>query len=342
MRACLVTVRNERFDIKDRNRTDTNDVNIAYLLGATEHFWCGERDLELFSSYDLIMFTMSKIKENYENSWMELVKLLRDKYGDSKKIVMYQEAEVDWVLDKSHSIEDQIELFKVISYLDMFMCHNEADMGLFKYCVPYTKVIYVPTPLPIKTIEQWKIPVERKREEKQLEIIFGSSFDQRAYGLFGYAVAMELKRKFKDRVKLTRYERSIWNDNRTEKIKNYFGVEFESLPTMGWIEWIKRLSKSYLSMNLMPAAAAGRDAIVFSALGIPHIGNMRLEILKKHTDVDILDLEQILFACERLLEDNQHYDSVSSLMVERAWYYHSFEKVKRHLITEFAGIGVDI
>ena len=340
MNACLVSVRNDERDLKEMVGMDTNDANICYLMGGIRHLWCGERNLDKFKEYDLIMFTMSKVQGSYENTWLELVKLLKKKYPNTI-IVVYQEAEMEWSMYRP--INEQINLFENLKYADMFICHNQSDIGYFKYLIPNIKVSYCPSALPIAKIKEYAIPVEKKRTDV-LEIIFGSSFDHRSCGMFGYAVAMELKRKYKGRIKLTQYHRTQWNDDRNEQIKKHFGYDFEILPHMGWLDYITRLSKSYISMNLMMLAAAGRDAIVFAALGIPHIGNARLELLSHRTNklFNILDLQEVCMYCDKLLVNDCVYYVHQQMELSHVMV-HSFGNVKRHLQCIFENeLGVRI
>jgi len=343
MKVCMVSVRNDEFSVVQRQGMDTNDVNLAYLLGATEHYWCGERDLNKFDQYDMIFFLMSKIKESYENKWMELVSLIRDKYGDKKIILIHQEAEMRWCMYRPW--KDQLELFEAIKKADMFMCHNTSDIGFFKFLCPETKVICAPTPMPIEKIKKYRINPKVKRNNEQLEIIFGTSFDHRSNGLLGYAVAMELKRKYGKRIKITQYHRTQWNDNRNEEFMKFFGYDFEVLPHMSWLSFVERLSQSYISMNLMSLAAAGRDAIVFSALGIPHISNEVLEVMN-YDDVskdNIEDLRIVFKICELLIEGKpeRYIETIEDgyKNVEK----HSFQNVKKVLNERFKfALGIDI
>ena len=340
MKSCLVTVRNESFEVKDRAGMDTNDVNIAHILGADKHFWYGERDLDKFKPYELIMFTMPKIKGPYENEWMELIRLIRQKYAGTKFLCLYQEAECDWVLGRP--LEDQLRFFKVLEEIDLFMAHNEVDKHFFEGIAPKdTKVIVAPTPLPLTKIFS-KVKSHEDKRNKPLEIIFGSSFDGRSNGLFGYSVGMRLKDKFGDKIKLTQYTRAVWHDDRTQKIREALKVPFDVIPTMSWPNWIERLSEAYISMNLMPAAAAGRDAIVFSALGIPHIGTHRLDILRRSMiSVDVLDCNDAFNACNELIEDKEFYDRVREEAITEVKNY-DINAVTIKLRAEFKHyLGVD-
>lgn len=339
MKACHLSVRDERFKTEHRAGSDTNDVNMAHLIGCTDHYYLGERDLDIFEKYDVVFITMSKIKEmKYENRWLEIVSLLREKYGDKHKIIIYQEAEVNWSVTRP--IEDQLELFDAIDKSNLFIAHNSMDKNYFGFMVPNTRSVSIPTPMPIDKIEPHRISAGDKITGGKKIIIFGSTFDSRANAQFGLSVALELDRKYPGELEFVNYMRSYWDDDRDNKVRNHFGLNFRSLPRLGWTEFVKELSKSYISMNLMPAAAAGRDAIVFSSLGVPHIGNRQLDILSNSkTGIDPLDVGTAFSICCDLIDNNDFYNKISDNAIALA-REHCFAYVADILRKELSNIGV--
>src|SRR3990167_630118 len=284
--------------------------------------------MDKFKQFNLFIIKMSKIKEKYENSWMEIIHVLRDKFPESK-IGLYQEAELDWPIFRP--IDDQVDLFNAIKKCDFFMCHNKIDEGLYSSISDRVKTFYVPTPLPIEKIFQYRKSIEFRKERK--EIVFGSSFDYRSYGLLGYLVAKD----FTD-YKLVQYCRSEYADDRNNKMRNCIGREFEILPRMNWFDFCKRLGESFVSMNLMLAAAAGRDAIMFAALGVPHIGNARLDAMRicfPSLAIDPLDLEGARMRLKHLLEDKMHYLNVCAIAQNQVMNNFSFKAVKEYLKRKF-------
>jgi hypothetical protein len=335
MNACHVSVRNNEFDIHEGGMLDTNDVNIAAILGARKHYWCGERNLEKFAPYDLIFFTMSKIKEGYEKSWMELVMLLRAKYGRTKKIIIYQEAEVDWPLTRPH--QDQIELYRAIHECDVFFCHNFIDTGFYRMMCK-VNVINVNTPMPIE-----RVPYVPK-ENRNKEVIFGSSFDSRACGQLGLAVARSLSETGLASYKFVQYFRSEWKDDRNDRFRDFTGLQFESLPRLPWPQFVDRLSRAFMSMNLMPASAAGRDALVFAAAGVPHIGSNRLDTMQEcfpKLCVDPLDCWEAYHTAWKLHHEPDFYDEVVQEARKNSRRF-SMEGVKRSLELQLKPRGIVI
>lgn len=340
MKTCLITERRSQFPIGPEGQFDTNDVNIAAALGADQHFFMGEEDLQIFAAYDMLLVKMSKVKESYDTSWMGFVPKIRQRYP-SKLILMYQEAEVDWPLKRPY--QDQVELYNAINQCDVFLAHNSKDSHFYSLVKRDRKVIHVPTPLPIQRIKEMRISYEER--QKGAEIIFGSSFDDRAHGLFGYLVAAQLLRTGYS-YKLVQYARSVYADDRNNALKECFGIPFETLPYMSWLDFCARSSKAYVSMNLMPAAAAGRDTIMFASLGIPHIGNRQLDPMNNcfpDLAVDVLDTDTAIELLEKLLYDEGFYKKISQFATEQVEKYHTIPAVREHLrsaLNTIAGINI--
>jgi hypothetical protein len=173
---------------------------------------------------------------------------------------------------------------------------------------------------------------------QKYELIFGSTFDNRGYGVFGLAAAKVLKQHH-PRLKLTQYTRSKYDDDRNDVIRKGLEIEFETIPQLGWLEYVERLSHAYLTMNLMPAAAAGRDAITSAALGIPHIGNEMLDpAYECHPALAVNPLNinaAISSGCHVLDMDIQHYELLSAEVIRRVNEHFSFKAVGEYLKHQF-------
>jgi hypothetical protein len=278
-------------------------------------------------SYDLVIAKMSKIRESYEKTWMEFIPKFKSKFP-SKIVFLYQEAEVDWPLKRS--IEEQCELYKAIKSCDLFLSHNEIDAGFYGNLWDNKKAIYTPTPLPINAIKKY-VKTFKYRQDGH-ELIFGSSFDDRACGMFGLSAALGARRIF-DAIKLTQYTRTDYKDNRNDLIKECFG-DFETIPQLSWFDYCERLSRAYVSMSLMTAAAAGRDTITFAALGVPHIGNKRLTAMQScfpDLCIDPLDVDRAKSLVVKLFTDAEFNSRISDDSKRLAEMYHSFDAVGKYL-----------
>jgi hypothetical protein len=329
MKICAITERTDNSVINSIS-ADVNDINIAYLLGAREHFSLGERNLDNLQSYDVFFIKMSKVRMPYEKTWMELVHLIKDKWP-TKKILVYQEAEVNWPLRRNKEYIEQLELYKALMRCDLFLAHNQLDAGFYSGFCP---AIYCPTPMPLERIKESIRTTDYRRRHKK--IIFGSTFDDRANGLFGLIAARKATFDMKD-TKLVQYTRSVYNDDRNEQFRNLFKPnEFDVIPRLGWYDYCDALSEAYISMSLMPEAAAGRDTIVFATLGIPHIGNYRLSTMQEcfpKLCVEPLDVDKAAQLLRQLLVYNDMYAEIASY-AQKAVEKHSFNNVQDYLKLE--------
>ncbi len=327
MKICIVTERSSEFSIGSEGQFDTNDINIAAILGADRHFSLISDDMDRFTYYDLVILKMSKTRMPYEKTWMEFAPAFKKRWPN-KILFIYQEAEVNWLLERS--IDEQCELIQALKICDLFLAHNINDIGFFSNLWD-RKVIHVPTPLPINRIKEKKKTHEERL--KAFKFVFGSSFDNRANGLFGLAAAKQLKR-INPHVNLVQYTRSKYEDDRNAKISNAMEISFSTIPQLGWFDFIEELSTAYVSMNLMPAAAAGRDAIVFAALGIPHVGNSRLDSMQycfPDLCVDVLSVDSALFRVIHMLNNESEVKRISEYAMKKVEEHHSFESVKAYL-----------
>ena len=342
MKVCLVTERENEFNIISDGQCDTNDVNIAAILGANKHLFSGEKDLNKFDGYDLYIVKMSKIREKYETEWMQIVHILKNRYPNSL-VAIYQEAEVDWLMFRSW--QEQVELIKAVKKCDIFLTHNSIDEGFFSKLTWHDRVFHVRTPLPIEKLDQYIKTLEYKIQKNK--ILFGSTLDDRSYGLFGYVVASRFKKIYNE-VNLIQYHRTTYADSkeRNESFMREVGENFEALGYAPWFDFAERMSEMRISMNLMLAAAAGRDAIMFAALGIPHIGNYRLEVMKNcfpGLAIDPLDCNKAYELLEKLYKDKDFYIIVQETAKLKVKEYHSMNGVRSYLREQFKNrLGIEI
>lgn len=332
MKICIITERTDNKVIDKALSSDANDLILAILLGAKKHFWLygfSPSNLTELSDYDIFFIQMSKVKSPLETSWMQLIEIIKTKWPE-KRILVYQEAEVDWPLKRPYN--EQMEFYRALMKVDLFLAHNRLDIGFYSCFCP---TIYCPTPSPLDRIKaSIRTPEYRRRHKK---LIFGSTFDDRASGFFGLVAARKAIFDMSD-VSLVQYTRSIYYDDRDEQFRNLFKPqEFTTIPRLGWYNYCDALSEAYVSMSLMPEAAAGRDTIIFATLGIPHVGNYRLSIMQEcfpKLCVEPLDIEKASQLVRQLLVYKDFYEEVVKYAQHQVNYYHSFDAVQKYLKEE--------
>lgn len=98
------------------------------------------------------------------------------------------------------------------------------------------------------------------------------------------------------------------------------------IPYMMWNEWMQHLSTYRYAVHLMPAVAAGTFSLNCACLGIPCIGNEKIDtqsVLFPDLSVDVNDIHQSRFLAIRLREDKEFYNQVSNhakIHAYNSWY----------------------
>lgn len=309
MKWAATSVRQDRFSVKGRaSEGSVNDQIAADSFGAETHF--APTDLDELIGYDAVFVTMWKIKESFEPRWMDIVHKLCDA---GVKVVLFQEAEVSWPLNRSW--EEQQSFFELLGKVEIFLTHNTFDIDLYQ---PFRKgkpIVRWRTCLDIEKIVVHLIAPEYKPDRP---ILFGSSFDGRANGLTGLVASMGFGKPLMHQNRTNGYE------ERGPAIKKLLDVEWEEIPYAEWGRWLRDVSKAYVAVHPMPAAAAGRDQIAFAALGIPCVGYSQLalqrELFPSCSVVDPFDIESIRYKIKQLLVHDGFYAEVSKYALERVMF----------------------
>ena len=103
------------------------------------------------------------------------------------------------------------------------------------------------------------------------------------------------------------------------------------LPRLIWIDWIKTLSTFKYAVHMMPTIAAGTFSLNCAYLGIPCIGNIKVDTQRKCFPELSFESEDIAGARTRaktLSEDKHFYESMSILGKRR---YNTFFSKEEYL-----------
>ena len=88
----------------------------------------------------------------------------------------------------------------------------------------------------------------------------------------------------------------------------------QHLPRVLWTDWIKQLSTFKYAVHLMPTVAAGTFALNCAYLGIPCIGNNKVDTQKichPMLSVDIEDVNTARQLASQLRKDKSFYEECS-------------------------------
>lgn len=210
----------------------------------------------------------------------------------NSKIYYIQEGPHWWFND--YELADQIGFYNLLVSCDAIFAHNESDVNYYKGLLP-GKPVHI---LPSLMIETLISDVKPSREEKA---IIGGNFARWYGGFESYVVAQE-------------FGVPVWGQ--TSHVTRA-GEEqlINQLPRLWWTDWIKELSTFKYAVHLMPTVAAGTFSLNCAYLGIPCIGNEKVDTQRIcHPDltVDVSDINKARELAQRL-KDPEYWKHCSQI-----------------------------
>jgi len=218
----------------------------------------------------------------------------------NKKVHYVQEGPHWWFND--YELADQIGFYNMLISCDTIFAHNEADVPYYKGLIP-TKPVHV---LPSLMIEDTVADIKPEPENK---VIIGGNFARWYGGFESYIVAQE-------------FELPIWGQT-SHAMRDGESQLINQLPRMYWVDWIKQLSTFKYAVHLMPTVAAGTFSLNCAYLGIPCIGNEKVDTQRIcHPDlaVDIDNIEEAR-KLARQLKDPEYWKYCSAVAKENYKLY---------------------
>ena len=232
----------------------------------------------------------------------------------NKKVYFVQEGPHWWWND--YSMFDQIRFFNMIVACDGIFAHNEHDTKYYKGMFPSVPVQVIAS-LMIDSIVESIQPI---REEK---VIIGGNFARWYGGMESFAVAQRL-------------QVPIWGQT-SHAMREGEDQLINHLPRAMWTDWMKQLSSFKYAVHLMPTIAAGTFSLNCAYLGIPCIGNEKVDtqrICHPELSVDVEDIERAAKLIERLRDDEDFYNECSRVAKENYKKYYNIEVWKSKISLE--------
>lgn len=311
MRWVATSVRLTNAPIDQMCHPNCNDQIAARAFGATVHYSPVTELIRHQDEYDAVFVTMSKVREHFERRWMDAVHWLK---CIGKTVVLFQEAETSWPMTRSW---EEIESFiQLLGKVDLFLTHNFRDVthwgSLAKASLRWR------TCLDISHATERIIEPGKKTMRA---LLCGSSYDDRANGITALMACGSMSGH-----PLWHQNRSTGYGDRNKDLPALLGLHIDhEIEHCGWNEWLEQISKTYIAVHPMPAAAAGRDQIAFAALGVPCIGNGELDIQRELFPelclTDIFDVEAIRTLIRKLLDDRGFYSYCRDMALKRVQSY---------------------
>lgn len=198
----------------------------------------------------------------------------------NKKVYYVQEGPHWWFND--YELADQIAFYNLLASCDAVFAHNESDVAYYKGLLPTTPVHVLPSLMIENTIQH----ITPTPEDK---VIIGGNFARWYGGFQSYLVARE-------------FELPIWGQT-SHVTRQGEDQLVQLLPRLFWTDWIKQLSSFKYAVHLMPTVAAGTFSLNCAYLGIPCIGNEKVDtqrVCHPELSVDVSDIERARKLAQRL------------------------------------------
>lgn len=209
----------------------------------------------------------------------------------NKKVYFVQEGPA-WMFTELE-IADQINFYNMLASVDAVFAHNDYDTRYYKGLVPNKSAYTIPTLMVDDLIKDIEWAPENK-------VIIGGNFARWYGGFESYLTAQEFKVP-------------IWTQT-SHAMREHEDQLLHHLPRVLWVDWIKQLSSFKYAVHLMPTIAAGTFSLNCAYLGIPCIGNEKVDTQRLcHPDlsVDVGDVDRARVLAQRLRDDQDFYNSCS-------------------------------
>ena len=235
---------------------------------------------------------------------------------NNNKVCAVQEGP-SWFFNE-YDMPTQFNFYNHLAECDIIFAHNTYDTHFYKGLFPQTKIHVIPT---LMFADMTRIPDVIMTEDKA---IIGGNFCRWYGGFQSYVVASE-------------FNCPIYVPASHCKRKNEEAApNLHHLPWVMWNEWIIQLSKFKYAVHLMPTIAAGTFSLNCAALGIPCIGNEKVDtqsILFPDLSVDVEDVHQARHLAIQLREDREFYEHVSHYARKTTYggWYTDQEKWRQHI-----------
>jgi hypothetical protein len=210
---------------------------------------------------------------------------------NNKRVHYVQEGPHWWWND--YEVVDQINFYNMLAEVDTIFAHNYEDQKYYMGLFPNKPITTIPTLMIEDTIKE----VEWKPEDKA---IIGGNFARWYGGFESYIVAQEFKVP-------------IWGQT-SHATREHENQLVNHLPRVLWTDWIKQLSTFKYAVHLMPTVAAGTFALNCAYLGIPCIGNNKVDTQKichPMLSVDVEDINTARQLANQLRKDKSFYEECS-------------------------------
>lgn len=243
--------------------------------------------------------TPNPITDLLSSDWLTVLK------NNNKKVYFVQEGP-SWMFTEMEVL-NQANFYNMLTSVDAIFAHNWSDVGYYNGLVPGKPVHVLPTLM----IEDFIKDIVAQPEDKT---IVGGNFARWYGGFESYIVAQE-------------FNNPVWGQT-SHAMKDDEDQLIKHLPRVQWLEWMKQLSTFKYAVHLMPTVAAGTFALNCAYLGIPCIGNKKVDtqsMCHPSLSVDIDDIRTARYLAKRLREDERFYLECKSEAIKNYGHYYQLD-----------------
>lgn len=292
----------------DRNNPNMRtDLTWIHLLDA-DHYYMYEFSESIKYDIGIIIVPKNKIDVPFE----KIKKLCN-------KVAIMQEGPCNYWAD--YSLPNQIQYLSLIKQADFILCHNESDLKYYKGLV---NRVYI---MPSVMVEDGLNLMQIKPLTHRSGVIIGGNMCAWYGGMVSYLVA----KNYKQPIYAPSMGRKVAGEEQISDLKH--------LPYMNWRDWIHNLSGFKIGVHMMPTVAAGTFSLNCGYLGIPCIGNIKVDtqrILFPDLSVDVDDIESAVNKITILKNDSLHHhiSEQSKEIYDRYFHCRHFAPRMKSIFTE--------
>lgn len=209
----------------------------------------------------------------------------------NKKVHFIQEGPNWWPAD--YTVEEQIDWYNTLVSFDSIFCHNEYDKKYYKGLLPSFKVNVLRSLM----LEDTILNVVPKKENK---VMIGGNFSHFYGGFNSYFISEEF-------IGCDKYTM----ESHSKREDEHLIEDLKHIPRCFWADWINQLSTFKYAIHLMPTVAAGTFSLNCAYLGVPCIGNEKVDtqrILFPELSVDVEDMVKARELAKKLYLDIDFYN----------------------------------
>lgn len=302
MKTAFLTEMNWKGKVPTEHPNMRTEMAWMYALDA-DHF--NIMNYSQISGYDWIMLILPKggvglnsegIRlSNEPNKYSHLysIPFVEDLKKRNGKVAYIQEGPTNYVND--FSILDQFNFYNTLAEVDIIFAHNNYDTTWYKGWFPEKKVTTIPTLM----IEELVHSISPQPIDKAM---IGGGMCRWYGGFQSYLIASEFNCPI-----------YVHTSHCTQPGEEQI-PDLNVLPRLTWIDWIKTLSTFKYAINLMPTLAAGTFSLNSAYLGIPCIGNIKLDtqrICFPDLSVEVEDVMKARNLARELFSNKEFYKHVS-------------------------------